>query len=142
MTRPTALVCEDDATTRGTLAVLLANAGYDVVAETALASEAVQLAGAHKPSVVILDLRLLGMSGRELLPHLLEAAPRTSVIVYTSDDQARQSGELARAVAVVDKAHPESLTAVLDRLAGHARPTSSWNTGSVADILTRLLEET
>jgi DNA-binding NarL/FixJ family response regulator len=140
MTPRTALICEDDRATREGIAVVLRAAGYTVAGETALASEAIQLALALQPAVVVLDLTLLGMSGRLLIPRLLEAAPNTSVIVYTADDSARHSDELAQAVAVIDKAHPEGLAAVLDRLGGHGRGNTSWNAGSVGDILNRLLE--
>jgi DNA-binding NarL/FixJ family response regulator len=140
MTRHTALICEDDQATRVSIGAVLNTTGYTVVAETALGSEALQLALAHQPAVIILDLKLLGMSGRLLLPRLLEAAPQTSIIVYTADDSARQADDLAQAVAVIDKSHPEGLASVLHRLAGRGRGNEAWNAGSVGDILTRLLD--
>jgi DNA-binding NarL/FixJ family response regulator len=57
---------------------------FDVVDEAASGHEAVRKALAHRPDIVIMDVRLSGMSGIEACKEITQAAPSVKVIMLTS----------------------------------------------------------
>ena len=78
------LVVEDDAELRELLVEVLADAGYSAIgvptAEAALRS----LRGGEAPDLVLTDLFLPGMRGRELLDQLRALRPEINVIAITA----------------------------------------------------------
>ena len=64
-------------------------AGFDVVAEAESGEEAVEMAAAHHPGLVLMDINLPGINGIEATRQIVEAQPDTVVILlstYTVDD--------------------------------------------------------
>src|SRR5206468_432305 len=59
---------------------------FEVVAEAGDGTEAIERATVHQPDLVLLDLAMPGMGGREALPHILDAAPASKVVVFTALD--------------------------------------------------------
>ncbi|WP_309504873.1 MULTISPECIES: response regulator [Nocardioides] len=57
--------------------------GFEVVGEAADGAEAVLLASRHRPDVVVLDLGLPDLAGREVLSRLRESAPQAKVVVFS-----------------------------------------------------------
>jgi CheY-like chemotaxis protein len=57
--------------------------GFKVVAEGNSGAEAVRLAVAHRPDVVVLDLGLPDLAGREVLRQIRENAPDSKVIIFS-----------------------------------------------------------
>jgi two-component system response regulator DevR len=57
---------------------------FEVVAEAASAREAVEKTKAHKPDVVVMDIRLKGGSGIEACQEITANYPATKVIMLTS----------------------------------------------------------
>lgn len=112
-----ALVCDDDPSIRRVVGALLAELGYEIVAEVDLATDAVEVASFTKPDVVVLDVALMGMSGIEAIPHLRAAAPASAIVVFSAFDCVRAEAMAAGACAVVDKTAPLDLDAALHRLA-------------------------
>ena len=83
------LVVDDHEMFRTGLCALLAEEGLEV-ADSDGAEAALRRLPSFKPDVVVLDMNMPGMSGVEAIPHLLEAAPETVVLMLTiSDDDAR-----------------------------------------------------
>ncbi|MET9640789.1 response regulator transcription factor, partial [Streptomyces virginiae] len=71
------LIVDDQVLIRAGLAALAAAApGLEVVGQAATGEEAVELAAALRPDVVLMDIRLPGMSGITALQHILDRAPR------------------------------------------------------------------
>lgn len=70
----------------GLRAMLAAAAGLELVGEAATAGEAVTLALALQPDVVLMDLQLPDGSGIEATRQILHAAPRLAVLVITMFD--------------------------------------------------------
>ena len=94
-TRPLIAVVDDDVSVRRALARLLQAAGYH--AETFADAEAfLAYPASHPPACLILDVRMPGMSGRELYDHLRAERRAIPTIFITGHGDSRMA---ARAVA-------------------------------------------
>lgn len=72
-------------------AALRLRGGFEVVGEAGDGAEAVGLAGALRPDVVVLDLGLPDIAGREVLIRIREQSPVSQVVVFSggaSEDRA------------------------------------------------------
>ena len=112
-----ALVCDDYSMVRETIRPLLVEAGFEIIREATLATEAISLAELTQPDVIVLDLSLPGMSGLQAIPILKLVSPRSTVIVFSAYDIWRDACVDAGASAYVDKGDLESLSDVLCRVA-------------------------
>ena len=64
MTNPITIVIADDhGVVREGLRVMLKREGFDVVGEAATGREAIEQAKAHKPQVMLLDIRMPDLDG-------------------------------------------------------------------------------
>ena len=79
---PTMLIVEDDAVLRGRLARAFRERGFEV-REAADGEAALQLARAEPPEQAVVDLRMPGLSGLDVVQGLKEADPATAVVVLT-----------------------------------------------------------
>ncbi|HEX8099043.1 MAG TPA: response regulator transcription factor [Actinomycetota bacterium] len=82
--RPGLLIAEDDARQRALLAELLEAEDLAVLGLAADGLEAVELARELNPDVVLMDLRMPGLSGFEATRLIKEALPFTQVIILTA----------------------------------------------------------
>src|SRR5690349_23638394 len=89
----------------------LAAAGYDVVAATGEGRQAVRIAAAARPDVVVLDLQLPDISGVEVINGLLAAVPEVRVLMLSASGEqqsvldavkAGASGYLLKSAAQAD----------------------------------------
>lgn len=76
------LLVDDDDTFRERLARALTQRGYDV-RSAASPSEALAIAAAESPELALVDLRMPGGSGLELVRDLIRIDPSTNVVVLT-----------------------------------------------------------
>lgn len=60
--------------------------GFEVVGEARDGAEAVRLAGVLQPDVVVLDLGLPDLAGREVLTHIRRDSPESRVVVFSGMD--------------------------------------------------------
>lgn len=90
------LIVDDHPVVRQGLAAALADQdGIDIAGAAGSAEEALALAVAAAPDVILLDLELPGASGLEALPELEEAAPQARVLVFTAyDGEERIAGSI------------------------------------------------
>ncbi|MDF1552633.1 MAG: sigma-54 dependent transcriptional regulator [Deferrisomatales bacterium] len=79
------LIIDDDHAVRRSLEIYLSDAGFDVHT-AADGPQGLDAAARTDPDVVLLDLRLPGMGGFEVLSHLKEQDPNRAVIVITAFD--------------------------------------------------------
>jgi len=97
-------VVDDDASLRRSLRNLLMSVGFRV--ETFQSAEAF-LDSVHRENTgcLVLDLRMTGMNGLDLLRHLAATGSRIPVIILTAhgDDETRQRSLQAGAVAFLTK---------------------------------------
>jgi len=81
------LIVDDHRVVRvGLRAIIDAEADMEVVAEAGDGAEALAAHEQHKPDITLLDLRMPGMSGPEVLAALRQRDPEAKVIVLTSYD--------------------------------------------------------
>lgn len=85
MARLRVLLVDDHEVVRVGLRTLLSrNPDLEVVDEAASGQEAVRKALMHRPDIVVMDIRLAGMSGIEACREITQAAPAVKVIMLTS----------------------------------------------------------
>jgi len=81
------MIVDDHAVVReGIRTVLNGDPGLAVIAEAADGAQAVVLAGAEHPDVVLLDITMPGASGLDVVPGLLAAAPQARVLMLSVHD--------------------------------------------------------
>jgi len=97
----TVVIADDHAVVRKGLRLLVeAEPGLRVVAEAGTVPDALRMAKAHRPNVIVLDLNMPGGSSLEAIPTMRLQAPMTAIVVLTMQDdpsfarQALQSGAL------------------------------------------------
>ncbi|MBC7471483.1 MAG: response regulator [Ramlibacter sp.] len=98
---PVRLLVVDDHTLfrRGLVALLGADPSLEVVGQGADAGEALRLAGALQPDVILLDNHLPGVRGIEALPGLKDAAPAARILLLTVSEDADDLAAALRAGA-------------------------------------------
>jgi PAS domain S-box-containing protein len=81
---------------------------FVVVGEGGTGQEAITLAAAHQPDLVVLDASMPGMDGLEALPAILRAAPSTKVVMFSGfEGSSLADAALALgASAFIEKAMP------------------------------------
>jgi CheY-like chemotaxis protein len=78
---------------------------FEIVGEATNGEEAISLAAAEAPDLLILDQQMPGLSGVDALPEIRRRAPGTAVVLYTGESDPNLSGRAlaAGALAVLDK---------------------------------------
>jgi two-component system response regulator NreC len=97
----TVVLADDHVVVRKGLRMLVdAEPGLRIVAEAGTVPDALRMARAHRPTVLVLDLNMPGGSSLEAIPTFLEQAPATAIVVLTMQNepsfarQALQAGAL------------------------------------------------
>lgn len=107
----TVVVVDDAPEVRSVVLRQLAlNDRFSVVGEGATGAEAVRLAAAHQPDLLLLDVSMPDVDGLAALPAVLAASPATSVVLF-SGFGGTALGHAARhlgALGVLDKSLPTS----------------------------------
>lgn len=78
------LVDDHEVVRLGLKSLLDHNPQFEVVGEAGNAKEALEQVGAHRPDVVLMDIRLPGISGIEACEEITQNFPDTRVIMLTS----------------------------------------------------------
>jgi DNA-binding NarL/FixJ family response regulator len=101
---------------------LEASERFVVVAEAGDGAEAVALAAAHQPDLILLDISMPVQNGLESLPLIREASPRSCIVMLSAFEEWRLGAEALAlgATAYLEKGQPpERLVArlvdVIDR---------------------------
>lgn len=111
------LICEDEAALRELIRVSLGD-GFGYL-EAADGLEALDLAKAHRPDVVVLDLMIPGLSGLDVLAKLREEdnGQKLPIVVISAWGDAREEAFAAGADRFVLKPFvPDDLRAVVEEL--------------------------
>ena len=83
---PTVVIADDQALVRGGFRLILKAAGIDAVAEAADGAQAVAAVLAHRPDVVLMDVRMPVMDGIEATKRILAAYPDSPAASESSGD--------------------------------------------------------
>ena len=94
------MVVDDHPMWRDAVARDLAEAGYDVVATVSDGAQALRVAAAAQPDVVVLDLQLPDMSGVEVTRGLRAAHPAARVLVLSASGEQQDVLDAVKAGAV------------------------------------------
>ncbi len=86
MSRPYVMIVDDDEVIRSLLRSTLPDEGYDLL-EAENGEQALEIADAREPALVLLDWRMPGSSGEEVLSALKQQYPDVAVIVLTADPE-------------------------------------------------------
>ena len=121
------LVVDDDAGIREFVRQALGEEGYDV-RQAATGAEALEFLAGGQPDLILLDVRMPGVDGWQVLDELRSAAgPQTPVVVmtasWTGQDRALQSGAqgyLAKPFELVDLLNCVDLHSKLQLTADHS----------------------
>ena len=85
MTTIRILLVDDHAVVRSGLSkFLMVNKDLELVAEASDGAEAVQMAGLHKPDVILMDLMMPGMDGITATREIHQKYPQIRIIALTS----------------------------------------------------------
>ena len=129
------MVVDDHPMWRDGVARELAAAGYVIAATAGEGAQAVRLAAATRPDVVVLDLQLPDRSGVEVLRGLLAALPGVRVLVLSASGEHRDVLEAVKAGAagyLVKSARPEEF---LDAVGRTARGEAVFTAGLAGLVL-------
>jgi DNA-binding NarL/FixJ family response regulator len=111
------LIADDHAVVRSGLKLILsAEPDFELVGEAATGGEAVTLAAALQPDIVLLDIGMPGMNGLEAARLILQQAPGIRIVVLTVyDDEAylQQFLEIGAAGYVLKQAADTELVAAI-----------------------------
>jgi two-component system nitrate/nitrite response regulator NarL len=117
------LVVDDSELFRTGLRSLLASEGFDR-ADSPGGAAAIERVRTFAPHVVLMDLRMPGMSGIEATRLVLEVAPATAVMMFTGSDDCAEMLEAVRAGAsgylLKDAEIPEIVKAIRAAAAGYS----------------------
>ncbi|MEV4538061.1 response regulator transcription factor [Asanoa sp. NPDC049518] len=114
------MVVDDHPMWRTGVARDLVEAGYDVVATTGEGRQAVRIAGATRPDVVVLDLQLPDISGVEVVHGLRAALPDVRVLMLSASGEQQSVLDAVKAGAtgyLLKSAAPDEFLAAVARTA-------------------------
>jgi two-component system phosphate regulon response regulator PhoB len=118
VSRPFVLIVDDDDVIRSLLRLTLPDEGYDLV-EAQDGGQALQITEARQPALVLLDWRMPGLSGADVLTALKQRHPDVPVIVLTAEPEAKvrtQAESLGADVFMAKPFSPLQLLATVERL--------------------------
>jgi two-component system, NarL family, invasion response regulator UvrY len=123
--KPRVLIVDDHSLFREGLAGLLTQSGeYEVVGQAGTGAEALLLAEQHQPQVVVLDVQLPDLNGKEVAQRLLTVTPNVAVVVISFLTDAQFVSELiaagARAYVAKENAFSHLELAMRAAIAGMA----------------------
>lgn len=81
------LIADDDPLARGAIRGALQDSpGYEICGEATSGSEAISLASARQPDVIVMDVIMPGLDGIAATRRILRASPDTKVVVFSAAD--------------------------------------------------------
>ncbi len=142
MKTPTVLVVDDAPIFQAGLAAAIKGEGFDVVGIASDALTAISEARRQRPTLVILDVLMPGISGLDVVDKITDASPETKVVLLTSSDSEEDLLTAIKAGAsgyiVKDTPFPKLVSAMLDVVNGGAVVSPALAT-RLFDVVAHLL---
>ena len=89
------VVAEDETLFRDFLVrIIKQQFGFEVVGEAPTGEQAYEMCKQLEPDMVLVDLRLPGMTGQDLAQRLIEEMPQTKILVISGVEDTRRIGML------------------------------------------------
>lgn len=115
------VVADDAANFRMMLALTLGHErDIEIVAEATNGAEAVELCRKHRPDVLLLDISMPVMDGFEAIPHVMDAAPGTAIVMlsaFTGPEVRQQAAALGADEYLEKGTDPAELAQVVRQVA-------------------------
>jgi DNA-binding NarL/FixJ family response regulator len=129
----TVVLVDDEPLIRSALGQALSVGGLDLVGEAADARDAIRMVLDLRPDVVLMDLRLPGMSGVEAIWQLGLLAPASRVLVLTRSEQNRVVEAIVAGASgyILKSAPPEAIAAAIRATAAGESVISSQVAGKL-----------
>ncbi len=86
MRNPTLVIVDDAPLFQAGLSAAFKEEGFDVAGQADRALDAVAMARDTQPDLVLLDVLMPGISGLEVVTKIIEASPKTKVVLLTSSE--------------------------------------------------------
>jgi DNA-binding NarL/FixJ family response regulator len=136
----TVVVVDDEHLIRSALAQALANGGIELVGEAADGEQAIRLVVDVRPDVVLIDLKLPGISGVQAIEQFGLLAPASRVLVLTRSEQNRVvEAIIAGASGYILKSAPaEAIVAAVQATAAGESVLSSQIAGKLLQRIREL----
>ena len=134
------LLIDDHALVRKGIAELLASRGVQVVASVSSGREGIARASELPCDVILLDIKMPGMSGIETLKELRASGNRTPVVMLTMSREEADLGAAIRAGAqgyLLKDIEPEDLVPALEAVLAGDSVVAQEMVGTMAQILRR-----
>ncbi|HVI59946.1 MAG TPA: response regulator [Luteimonas sp.] len=119
--RPTVLLCDDSRALRMLTARQLTEAGFEVVAEAGDGLEAIEQYKAHEPDLVLLDLVMPQLEGKQALQAILYHDQHAKVVILSSlgaQGDVEDCLRLGAASYLHKPIDPDAMARVLHRVVG------------------------
>jgi DNA-binding NarL/FixJ family response regulator len=113
---PRAVVVDDDDAWRDIVTTALRRFGFDVVGHAADGATAVEVLREAQPDVALIDVRMHGMNGLEVLTAVRHDVPDTRIVMCSAEDDHRPAAMRAGADAWYTKS--DGLRALVSVLSG------------------------
>lgn len=138
----TVLIVDDAPLFQAGLSAALEQAGFSVAGVASDAEQGLHIARSTQPDVVVLDVKMPGRSGVEILKEMSAAAPDSRVVLLTSSESVEDmlTGIKAGARGFIVKDTPmESLVKALSDVANGGAAVSPMMGGKLFDAMQQLL---
>ena len=131
----TVALVDDEALIRASLAQALSDAGLELVGEAANGADAIELVLDLRPDVVLMDIKLPGISGVETIERLGLLAPASRVLVLTRTEQNRVVEAIIAGASgyILKTAPPEQIISAIRATAGGECVLSSQIAGKLLE---------
>ena len=122
--RPVTVLAVDDQPVflRAARELIAATPGFSQVGQAASGQEALELAAALHPDLVLVDVRMPGMDGFETAQRLVQSEPDAVVVLISLDEVPGDQAPAAVGVAAHLRKQDLSTRALLDLWATHGTP--------------------
>ena len=136
----TVVVVDDEHLIRSALAQALSNSGIELVGEAATGEDAIEIVVDVRPDVVLMDLRLPGVSGVRAIEQLGLLAPASRVLVLTRSEQNRVVEAIIAGASgyILKSASPEAIVAAVRATAAGESVLSSQIAGKLLQRIREL----
>jgi DNA-binding NarL/FixJ family response regulator len=136
----TVVVVDDEHLIRSALAQALSNSGIELVGEAATGEDAIEIVVDVRPDVVLMDLRLPGVSDVRVIEQLGLLAPASRVLVLTRSEQNRVVEAIIAGASgyILKSASPEAIIAAVRATAAGESVLSSQIAGKLLQRIREL----